>query len=134
MNSKRKKESKLNLVNVFVIFRNYREGVKIHGVGFFLCMFIPTAFVEISPDQLLKISIWKRLKIISAGIWHNYVLGAVCALLLLINPLLLSPFYIQNQGVVVSYVDRVSFILSSVFFSFFISSNKFNVFFVVHKK
>jgi S2P endopeptidase len=70
-------------------------------------MFIPTAFVEISPDQLLKISIWKRLKIIAAGIWHNYVLGTFCALLLLVNPLILSPLYARNQGVVVSYVDKV---------------------------
>lgn len=92
---------------LFLLFAK-REGVRIHGVGVFVFVIIPGAFVDLSTEQVTNLPIWNQLKIFCAGVWHNISLAGVAVLLLLSNPLILSPFYTQHQGAVVAYVDPVS--------------------------
>lgn len=43
----------------------------------------------------------QKLRIYSAGIWHNFILSFFAYLIFSIHPMLLSPFYSQNNGVMV---------------------------------
>ena len=63
--------------------------------GFVLVLwFLPVAFVSLSTTELEEISAWRRLKIFSAGVWHNIVLSGI-AYVLLVNlvPALFAPLF-----------------------------------------
>lgn len=83
-----------------------RENVKINSFGFFILLLYPGAFVELNTVQLEIISPLKRLRIYTAGVWHNFVLAIMSLSLISVLPYLLSPFYTSNQGVVVTWIDR----------------------------
>eukprot|EP01025_Chloroclados_australasicus_P055092 TRINITY_DN659_c0_g3_i2.p1 TRINITY_DN659_c0_g3~~TRINITY_DN659_c0_g3_i2.p1 ORF type:complete len:442 (+),score=37.72 TRINITY_DN659_c0_g3_i2:74-1399(+) len=67
--------------------------------------FVPIASTEVNEEAYNLLGSGKRLLIISAGIFHNVVLCAVCAIAMLSLPTLLSPAYTINNGV---YVMSVS--------------------------
>lgn len=76
-----------------------REGVQVQGCGIFLLGIIPGAYVDLPGEQLQVLSKWQQLSIFCAGIWHNIALVFLCALLLFLNPLILSPLFELNSGV-----------------------------------
>ncbi|KRY45850.1 Membrane-bound transcription factor site-2 protease [Trichinella britovi] len=58
------------------------EGVPVLGFGFFLFGFYPGAFTELTGRHLDGLTTWRKLKVFSAGVWHNVVLaalGSVCS-------------------------------------------------------
>ena len=62
--------------------------------------FLPVAFVSLSTTELEEISAWRRLKIFSAGVWHNIVLSGI-AYVLLVNlvPAVFAPLFQVIFGV-----------------------------------
>ena len=89
------------------MFATNREGVRLHSFGLFLFIIIPGAFVDLSTEQVLSLNVWNQLKIFTAGVWHNISLALFTILLLLINPIVLSPLYSLPDGVVVAHIDPV---------------------------
>ena len=58
--------------------------------------FLPAAFVSLSTTELDELGAWRRLKIFSAGVWHNLVLAAVAYVgLVYIIPILFAPLIVN---------------------------------------
>lgn len=83
-----------------------KENVKINSFGFFLWLLYPGAFVELNTVQLEIVSPLKRLRIFTAGVWHNLVLALVSFVFLSFFPYILLPFYTTNQGIAVTWIDN----------------------------
>jgi len=82
--------------------------VRVNGFGFFLALVYPGAFVDLSTDSLQSTTHLNRLRIFTAGVWHNVVI-AVLALLML-NDAIYRPFYATGEGAVVADVMQGSVI------------------------
>ena len=55
---------------------------------------LPAAFVSLSTTELDELGAWRRLKIFSAGVWHNLVLAAVAyGGLVYVIPMLFAPLF-----------------------------------------
>lgn len=93
------------------MFQTNREGVRIHSFGLFVLVIIPGAFVNLSTEQVLNLRVWNQLKIYTAGVWHNISLALFAIILLLINPILLSPLYSQPEGAVLAHIEPVIHLL-----------------------
>lgn len=76
------------------------EGVRINKVGAFVVIIFPGAYVDLSSEVLSKISPWRRIKIFSAGIWHNLVIAGAAWALLLADPVVLTPVFRAGVSVV----------------------------------
>lgn len=85
-----------------------RSNVRVDGFGLFVFGVVPAAFVELPTDLFTCTSPKNKLKIVCAGVWHNCVLSAACALLLVASPVLFSPMYTQAEGVVVAAINHVT--------------------------
>jgi len=81
------------------------ENVRVLGVGVFVLFLIPTAYVELPTDQLITKSNFQKLRIFSAGVWHNLILVALSYVVLTGLPGILSPFYIHGVHPCVTYVS-----------------------------
>jgi len=57
--------------------------VKIKSLGFGLLAIIPLAFVEPDEKQLSKKSAWTQLRVYTAGSFSNFILGALCIIILI---------------------------------------------------
>ena len=56
--------------------------------------FLPVAFVSLSTTELEELGAWRRLKIFSAGVWHNVILASLAyACLIYVVPALFSPLF-----------------------------------------
>lgn len=86
----------------------YLEDVTVLGFGLHLMLIIPIASTEIDTLQMRHLNLWKKLKIFSAGIWHNFLLAAFSYGLLLLIPVLLSPLYSTNNAVFVTKIQKNS--------------------------
>ena len=53
------------------------ENVRVLGVGIFVVFLIPAAYVDLPTDQLITKSNLQKLRIFSAGVWHNLILVAI---------------------------------------------------------
>ncbi|XP_017775355.1 PREDICTED: membrane-bound transcription factor site-2 protease [Nicrophorus vespilloides] len=84
------------------------EDVHIINVGFNLFFVLPVAYVNLSSDNLNSLNVWKRLKILTAGIWHNLVLIAVAYLIYSILPFCYSAAFRIDEGVKVTYLSENS--------------------------
>lgn len=75
------------------------EGVRIERMGFKLvsCC-LPVAYVQLDEQALALLPPTKQLAVFAAGVWHNAVLVAACALVLQTLPVWLSPLFLSNQG------------------------------------
>ena len=89
-----------------------RDGVPLHSVGASLMVILPSAFVSLSP-VLQELSAIKRMRVISAGAWHNIVLCLIMYLLAFIPGTffwnLVGYDEISSHGVVVLRIESVSF-------------------------
>jgi S2P endopeptidase len=74
------------------------EGVRIERMGVRLSCCLPVAYVQLDEQALALLPPTKQLVVFAAGVWHNVVLVAACALLLQTLPLWLSPLFLTNQG------------------------------------
>ncbi len=97
----------LFIKQIINLFQTNREGVRIHSFGLFVLIIIPGAFVNLSTEQVLNLRVWNQLKIYTAGVWHNISLALFAIILLLINPILLSPLYSQPEGAVLAHIEPV---------------------------
>lgn len=107
-------ESRFHNFNMFYfIFRYFihvhipREQVRVNGFGLFLLLLYPGAFVDLSTEHLQGISPLRQLRIYCAGVWHNLVMAVVAAVILMLLPTLLTPFYTIGSSVVVTGVVEV---------------------------
>lgn len=91
----------------FQAFFFRRANLRIHGFGLYVFGVVPAAFVELPTEGFANLSARNRLKIVCAGVWHNFVLAAFCAAILFANPYILSPIYSPVDGVVVAKIDHV---------------------------
>lgn len=89
-----------------------RENVRVVSFGVFILFLYPGAFVELHTEQIEIISPIRRLRIYAAGVWHNFVLALVAYFLSISLSMWLSPFFIINEGVLVTYISPESSIAS----------------------
>lgn len=84
------------------------EDVPIMGLGFHLWFIIPIAYTQLGPEQMNSLKMWKKLRVLCAGIWNNLLLALFGYLLLSAVPTLLMPFYRIDEAVIVTYVKPKS--------------------------
>ncbi|KAK9130279.1 hypothetical protein Sjap_010766 [Stephania japonica] len=77
------------------------EGVQIEYIAVFLAVLFPGALVAFDLDILRNLPLFSTLRIYCAGIWHNAVCCADCALTLLLLPLIIYPLYIHGDNLLV---------------------------------
>jgi len=74
--------------------------VRTSRIGLFWMLFFPGAFVELDETGIFtKLPPIQRIKITTAGIWHNVILCLFCTFTILSLNILLSPFYAPPIGV-----------------------------------
>ena len=60
----------------------------------FVLWFLPVAFVSLSTNELEDLGAWRRLKIFSAGVWHNLILALVAYVCLIhVVPAIFAPLF-----------------------------------------
>ncbi|XP_005188640.2 membrane-bound transcription factor site-2 protease [Musca domestica] len=84
------------------------EDIPVTGFGFHLYFCLPVAYTEISTDHLNALKWLKKLRILCAGIWHNFVFAGLCYLLLSTMSFMASPLYSLNKNVIVTQVTAQS--------------------------
>lgn len=77
----------------------------VEGVGMIFVLILPVAYVHLEDITLLPSS--KQLRVMSAGVWHNVFQGLMAYIILLLMPVLMTPFYSIGSGVIVTNVDQV---------------------------
>jgi len=85
------------------------EGLPVEGFGVFVTLlFYPGAWVNLQSSYFENLSIFATLRVVCAGVWHNFTLAFIAYLLLqpTIGPLVAAPLYEQvTDGVIVAYMD-----------------------------
>ncbi|XP_058463270.1 membrane-bound transcription factor site-2 protease [Malaya genurostris] len=89
------------------------EDVPIKGFGLHVMLILPMAYTQLDPDQLNALKMWKRLKVLSAGIWHNLLLASISYLLFITTPVMLSTIYKVNESVLVTDIKNNSPLLGT---------------------
>ncbi|OVA07510.1 Membrane-bound transcription factor site-2 protease [Macleaya cordata] len=84
------------------------EGIQIEYIAIFLAVLFPGALVALNYEMLQSLPQFAVLRIYCAGIWHNAVCCAVCALALFVLPSVLYPFYIHGENPMVLDVTSMS--------------------------
>ncbi|XP_052862223.1 membrane-bound transcription factor site-2 protease [Anopheles cruzii] len=84
------------------------EDVQIRGFGMHVMLIIPMAYTQLDTDQLNALKMWKKLRVLCAGIWHNVVVGIFTYLLFVSTPVLFSAFYRTNEAVIVTGLTSTS--------------------------
>ncbi|KAJ6347134.1 hypothetical protein OIU76_003766 [Salix suchowensis] len=84
------------------------EGIPTEYIAIFLAVLFPGALVALSYELLEELQPFAALRVYCAGVWHNAVCCAVCALVLFLLPLILSPFYIHGENPMVLDVPPTS--------------------------
>lgn len=87
----------------------FRENVRVLSFGLFVLFVYPGAFVELNTDQLEIATPVRKLRIFTAGVWHNFVLAIAALLFSSSLPYMLRPFYTLNEGVVVTWISQVNY-------------------------
>eukprot|EP01124_Arcella_intermedia_P036077 TRINITY_DN9372_c2_g1_i1.p1 TRINITY_DN9372_c2_g1~~TRINITY_DN9372_c2_g1_i1.p1 ORF type:complete len:460 (-),score=59.15 TRINITY_DN9372_c2_g1_i1:135-1514(-) len=78
-------------------------GQNVDSFGVFLMLFYPGAFASMG-FRFNSISTTAALKIICAGVWHNFILALLAWSLIKCGPLLALPLYSTTEGALVTYV------------------------------
>lgn len=84
------------------------EDVQVTGFGFYIMFIIPIAYAEIVPEQLNALKIWKKLRILCAGIWHNVALSLIAYVLFTSLSIIFMPLYNTNMAVIVTQINHDS--------------------------
>ena len=81
------------------------DQAKLNGIGCFLFVIYPGAFVDIESESLNKLSPSQQLRIYCGGVWHNIVLCVCAVFLLFALPIFIWSFMFSlNNGIVVTDV------------------------------
>ena len=86
-----------------------REDVQLFGIGILIAYILPVAFVYMSNEQLASLPAFNQLRVMCAGIWHNIVLAAFSALILVTSAWFWAPLYTFGAGVTVKSITAVSY-------------------------
>jgi hypothetical protein len=84
----------------------YYEQIKIEAVGLSLTVCIPTINVAMDEDAFRVLTSISKLRIISAGIWHNLLAALISGFLLYASPALLTSTIFDTGGGAV--ITRIS--------------------------
>ena len=57
-------------------------GIPIESCGLLIFVVIPVAFVELNTESYSRSDPKVKLQVVCAGIWHNYILAAICFMLI----------------------------------------------------
>lgn len=87
--------------------------VPVTGFGVQLTLLFPVAFTEINTDRLNAAKLWHKLRVLTAGIWHNILLAGVCYLVFVSLFVIFLPIYSSNSGVIVIEVHQKSPVLGA---------------------
>ncbi|XP_067633491.1 membrane-bound transcription factor site-2 protease [Eurosta solidaginis] len=90
-----------------------QEDIPVIGFGFQLYLCLPFAYTEISTEHLNALKWFKKLRIICAGVWHNFIFACFCYLLISTLSYVAAPFYTMDHGVVVTEMTRNSPLLGA---------------------
>jgi len=71
----------------------FNSKVRVLGIGLTLFLFLPAAFVDVDTSQLEMVGARAQLRVFSAGVWHNLVLGVAAWTTSTTLPTILSPLY-----------------------------------------
>ncbi|KAJ9591941.1 hypothetical protein L9F63_001543 [Diploptera punctata] len=85
-----------------------REDVHVSGIGVTVLLIVPVLYVHLNTEQYDALAARRQLRVICAGVWHNFMLAAMTLLILILLPTLLTPFYEIGSGVVVQSIDQIS--------------------------
>lgn len=85
-----------------------KEDVQVLNIGVTVFYILPVAYVNLNSENLKSIDPWKRLKILTAGIWHNLLLSFVCYLAYLSLPAILSIAFNTGKGVAIYEASKMS--------------------------
>lgn len=85
-----------------------REDVQLFGVGILIAYILPVAYVSMSNEQLASLPVINQLRVLCAGIWHNIVLAAFSALILVMSAWFWAPLFTFGAGVTVKSIAPVS--------------------------
>eukprot|EP01132_Coremiostelium_polycephalum_P009087 gene9087-11137_t len=107
---------------ISVVFHEFGHAIaclcsrcQLNNVGFFFFFVLPGANVNMDAEDLGRSSVWDKLKIFSAGVWHNAVLCLIAYLLLIGSPFLLSPLYqFSNDQLYITNIPTTSPLEKSV--------------------
>ncbi|KAJ6649453.1 Membrane-bound transcription factor site-2 protease [Pseudolycoriella hygida] len=87
------------------------EDVPVTGFGFYIFLIFPIAYTTLGTEQLNSLNIWRKLRVICAGIWHNIMLSFVLYVCFLILPTIFAPLYHSNVGVSITNIKSNSRLL-----------------------
>lgn len=85
-----------------------REQVRVNGLGMFIFVVYPGAFVDLFTTHLNLISPTQQLRIFCAGVWHNFMLCVAALGFLFLLPVFLFPMYTTGAGAFVTDVIQGS--------------------------
>ncbi|XP_047127546.1 membrane-bound transcription factor site-2 protease isoform X1 [Hydra vulgaris] len=91
-----------------------RERVNVNSFGLFLFFIYPGAFVELNSEEVEDISPFCKLRIVCAGVWHNFILAMFMLLFSFLIPHILSSIYLTGSGVVVTWTYKASSIANEL--------------------
>lgn len=103
-----------------------KEDVQVLNIGVTVFYILPVAYVNLNSENLKSIDPWKRLKILTAGIWHNLLLSFVCYLAYLSLPAILSIAFNTGKGVAIYEASKMSPLIGKFIFS----QKKFSTYFI----
>lgn len=87
------------------------EDVPVTGFGFFIFLIFPVAYTELVVDQLNSLTIWRKLRVMCAGIWHNLMLSSIFYIMFLLLPTIVAPLYHVNIGASITHIQSDSKLL-----------------------
>lgn len=87
--------------------------VPVTGFGVQLTLLFPVAFTELNADRLHAAKLWHKLRVLTAGIWHNLLLAGLGYLVFASLSVLFLPIYSSNSGVIVTDVHHKSPVLGA---------------------
>ncbi|KAI9576578.1 hypothetical protein GQX74_009635 [Glossina fuscipes] len=80
------------------------EDVPVTGFGFHFYFCLPLAYTEISAEHLNALKWFRKLRILCAGIWHNFLFTGTCYLLFSSLNFVAAPFYDLNRNIIVTEI------------------------------
>uniref|UniRef100_A0AC35F688 Membrane-bound transcription factor site-2 protease n=1 Tax=Panagrolaimus sp. PS1159 TaxID=55785 RepID=A0AC35F688_9BILA len=83
-------------------FAAINANVRVTGFGIFIYGIYPGAFTEIDTDELERATSAQKLRIYSAGIWHNLILALLGYFVYIFIPFLCLPLFHTGAGVLVT--------------------------------
>ncbi|KAL3316436.1 Membrane-bound transcription factor site-2 protease [Cichlidogyrus casuarinus] len=85
-----------------------RERVRLEGFGVFLYWVFPAAYVNLNSDDLYSMHPLSQLRIFCAGVWHNFVIVVLAAIVFNQLPFFMYPIFATGNGVGVAYLEKNS--------------------------